>query len=100
MEEDGAKTWEGVWTGNAGCSFTSGRSDGACVKLVHEQGHWDASQVQSTKRLPRLTTSGYTLLTSADDQTNLNGAIVLDATHSVSRTRTGTKRLWVREGTW
>lgn len=100
MEEDGAKTWEGVWTGNAGCSFTSGRSDGACVKLVHEQGHWDASQVQSTKRLPRLTTSGYTLLTSADDQTNLNGAIVLDATHGVSRARTGAKRLWVREGTW
>lgn len=70
------------------------------MKLVHEQGHWDASQVQSTKRLPRLTTSGYALLTSADDQTNLNGAIVLDATHGVSRARTGTKRLWVREGTW
>lgn len=100
MEEDGANTWEGVWTGNAGCSFTSSRSDGGCAKLLHQQGHWDAGQIKSTKHLPHLTTSGYALLTSADDQTDLNSAIVLDSTHGVSRARTGIKRLWLREGTW
>ncbi|PFX30175.1 Retinol dehydrogenase 8 [Stylophora pistillata] len=100
MEEDGANTWEGVWTGNAGCSFTSSRSDGGCAKLLHQQGHWDAGQVKSTKHLPHLTTSGYALLTSADDQTDINSAIVLDSTHGVSRARTGIKRLWLREGTW
>lgn len=100
MEEDGAKTWEGVWTTKAGCSFTSGRSDRACVDLVHKQGHWDDSRFKSTKRLPYLTTSGHAILTSADDQRDYNGAIVMDSTQGVSRARTGAKRLWLREGTW
>lgn len=100
MEEDGVKSWEGVWTAKAGCSLTSGRSYKACVDLVHQQGRWDDNKVTSTGKLPYLTTSGDAILTSAGDEADLSGAIVMDSTKGISRQRAGVKRLWLREGTW
>lgn len=70
------------------------------MDLLHQQGHWDDSKVKSTGRLPYLTTSGDAILTSADDKGDLNGAIVVDSTKGIRRSRTGVKRLWLREGTW
>ena len=70
------------------------------MDLVFQQGRWDDSKVMSTGNLPYLTTSGDTILTSAEDEADLSGAIVMDSTKGISPTRTGVKRLWLREGTW
>ena len=71
------------------------------MELVHKQGDWDSVKAKSTKRLPYLATSGNAaILTSADDEGNLNGAIVVDSTQGVTRARTRVIRLWIREGTW
>jgi len=70
------------------------------VDLVSQQGRWDDSKVMSTGKLPYLTTSGDAILTSAENEADLSGAIVMDSTNGISRQRTGVKRLWLREGTW
>lgn len=100
IEEDGENPWEGLWTVKAGCSLTSGRSYKACADLVFQKGRWDDSKVMSTGKLPYLTTSGDAILTSAENEADLSGAIVVDSTKGTSRQRTGVKRLWLREGTW
>jgi len=70
------------------------------VDLVYQQGHSDDSKVMSTGKLPYLTTSGNAIFTSAENEADLSGAIVMDSTKGTSRQRTGVKRLWLREGTW
>lgn len=70
------------------------------MDLVNQQGRWDDSKVMSTGKLPYLTTSGDAILTSAENEADLSGAIVIDSTKGISRTRAGVKRLWLREGTW
>ena len=80
--------------------MVSSRSDKRCVELVHRQGDWNSAQAKSNARLPYLATSGNAILTSADDEGNLNGAIVIDSTKGLNRQRTDVIRLWLREGTW
>jgi len=100
IEEDSVKAWEGIWTTQAGCSLVSSRSDKRCVELVHRQGDWNSAKAKSTARLPYLATSGNAILTSADDEGNVNGAIVIDSAKGLNRQRTEVIRLWLREGTW
>lgn len=80
--------------------MNSGRSRNACADLLHQQGHWDDSKVNSTGRLPYLTTSGDAILTTADDEADISGAMVVDSKKGISRVRTGVRRLWLREGAW
>ena len=70
------------------------------MELLHKQGYWDSVKANSTKRMPYLTTSGDAILKSADDETSLSGAIVIDSTKGVNRQRNEVIRLWLREGTW
>ena len=101
IKEESRKPWEGVWTAKAGCSFMSSRLGHSCVENVHQQGNWNASkQAKSSKQIPRLTTLGKVILTSAMDEADVNGAIVVDSTKGVNRTRTKVITVWLREGTW
>ena len=70
------------------------------MDLVFQKGRWDDSKVMSTGKLPYLTTSGNAIFTSAENEADLRGAIVVDSTKGISRQRIGVKRLWLRHGTW
>ena len=71
------------------------------MENVHQQGNWNTSkQATSSKRIPHLTTLGKVILTSAVDDADLNGAIVVDSANGFNRTRAEVITLWLREGTW
>lgn len=101
IKEESRKPWEGVWTAKTGCSFISSRLGQSCVENVHQQGNWNTSkQAKSSKRIPHLTNLGKVILTIAVDDADLNGAIVVDSTKGVNRTRAKLITAWLREGTW
>ena len=71
------------------------------MENVHQQGNWNTSkQAKSSKRIPHLTNLGKVILTRAVDDVDLNGAIVVDSTKGVNRTRAKVITVWLREGTW